>query len=331
MDFDLHGSDKPPKRGSPDSFGYDDHSPNSDDLLKQPHHKMNTSDDFEHIHSDKLLDTDYDLLNNSSVNAPPPTKQPLQQQNLIDDFPFSSSAHHKAATMDFMQAERGGLPEVQKTEVFSSPFNSAPSPPTNPRKNSGSLYDMEDNYMNPYASSNKSESVISSNKDVLKDIEEPELRTKTPDLFHDDIAPAVHKIEMQKIPDFSDEPVKPEKISPPAPVPAPRDESPIPHFVPEPIKSVKEPEPLKPEPLKPQPIIQETVKPVELPPQQKQHIERPKVEPPKKPEPKVEPPKIAEPKIEPAKKPEAAVRKTKQELTSAEEMFCRYGLGKLKF
>lgn len=312
MDFNLHGSDKPPKRGSPDSFGYDDHSPNTDDFLHQPHHKMNTSDDFEHIHSDKLLDTDYDLLGTSGVNAPQ-TTQSSKKQNLIDDFSFNDNgspnfgtpAHHKTATIDFMQAERGGPFDAPKVDSFSTAFNTAPPaavpPPSPPKKTSSLLEGIEDDYMNPYATSMKPEPIIPSEKDILKDIEEPEIRMKTPDLFYDEISPAIHQAEMQKIPDFGARPVKPVDPPPPAPTPARRDESPAPPLVSESVKRVEPVE--QPKKVEPKP---EPVKPVEQPK-------------------KIEP--IA-PKAEPAKKPEAAVRKTKEQLTSAEEIFCRFGLGK---
>lgn len=329
MDHDFHGtsSSKPLKRDSPDSLGYGDHSPNADDILRQPHHKMNTSDDFEHIHSDKLLDTDYDLLGSSSIHAPPATNKPSQAQNLIDDFSFNEGGsptfgtpiHHKTATTNFLEGERGGgLYSESNFDSFNSAFGTpavkpaAPAPampPPSPPKAAASLLDdIQDDYLNPYATGKKpDEFKLSDDELITQDIEQPKLRTKTPDLFHEQIAPVIHQQEIQKVPDFAARPKPPvdQPPPPPVPAPAPRDESPVPPIPrPEPVKAFEPPkkvEASKAELIKPEPV-------------------RP-----------VEPPKKVEPKMETVKKPEAAIRKTKEQITGAEEIFYRYGLGMCSF
>ena len=306
MDFDSHQSAGKPKETG--DIGLDDHSPNDDfSPLQQKHHGMSSSDDFEHINDD------YDLLGSSMVNAPAPVSAPSSgQQNLLDfslpdankdfgrdnDFDFNESPKlgttqdnspiasfgfdHKAATIDFMQAERNEAPPVVKSEPkFESAPSAAPTKPLPPTPeptttttSSSILDEIEDDYLNPYAASKSQERFISS-EDLLREpdlMKEPaEARNATPDFFE----PAKQHFE--------------EKVSA-APKPA-ASAPPATDFSPSVFK------------------LEEPIKPAEVP--------KPIV---------VEPSKVEE--IKPAKKPEPVSSKPKEQITAAEEIFCRIGLGK---
>lgn len=288
MDFDF-SSEKPKKEEY--QFGSHDHSLNADGLSPQGSQGLSTSDDFEHISGDKLLDTDYDLLGSSMINAPPAENlsSSTAKSNILDgfsftepkydDFGFDSSpkfgtpAHQKTSTIDFMQAERAEPPPLPKHAPL---IPSAPAP-------SSLLDEIEDDYLNPYATKKVSEPVAASKPWDNKDSDEEfDNRSHSPDPFQ-----KAHKTF------DSDAWAQPEAPPPIKPL--------------EPVKPVEKPvaKPLEPEviikPAPVQPVPKKEEKPVEIP--------KPKVE-----------------EVKPAKKPEP-INKSKEQLTTAEEMFCKIGLG----
>lgn len=193
MDFDWDQAAESPKKEETEKnkgklvSGFPDHSldmdtSGKDDFLHhhQPHMGPSASDDFEHIISgEKVLDTDEYLIGNSFVS--PPEISSRDSQNLLDGFSFTeakahddigfgSPAHQKTATIDFMQAERHFEPLIPKTEPISTP--------TAPPAASSILDEIEDDYLNPYATTKVQDKFISS-EDLLDDFKEP--RTQIPE------------------------------------------------------------------------------------------------------------------------------------------------------
>lgn len=170
-----------------------DHSPNKpthDDILTSAAKISIPADDFEHIGS--KIDAEYDLLDGgfktneaadllgdfkTHQDFPPPTRT-----DHVDVFDTLHKA--KESTMDFMAAERNHVPRMTA---------SPPAPPvqaevpTAPMK--ASIYDdLENDYLNPYASAKTNEKFISS-EDLLSDFKDvaAEARTHTPDFYKEPV------------------------------------------------------------------------------------------------------------------------------------------------
>lgn len=286
MDFDF-SSEEPKKSG----FGFSDHSPNNAGGISPPGLGLSSSDDFEHISGDKLLDNDYDLLGSSLINAPSTNfGTTSDKQNLLDGFSFTetakesdfgfdsspkfgSPAHQKTSTIDFMQAERNEPPPLP---------NEAPLKPSAPATVSSSLLDeIEDDYLNPYAAKKQSAPVASAqhwDKDSDDDFGK---RTPSPDPF------------VQTRTALDQQQSRAAAAPPPVSAPAPA------------------------KPLEPEVIIKPI--PVEAPKKQEKPIEVPK--------PKVEEVKPIK-KPEPAQKAASSSSSSSTAgLTAAEEIFCKIGLG----
>lgn len=180
-----------------------------------------------------------------------------------NDFDLLSSANKAAATIDFMAAERNGppakapVPAPIKPVVVAEPLAPSPVPiniqpilpepiaaavaPAQPESISAAplkptIYDeIENDYLNPYASTKNNEKFISS-EDLIGDFkdedDEPisivESRNKTPDLFKDTNASAslnaarTHDSDDDEIPAPAPKPIEPEVLIKPAPVEQPK-------------------------------------------------------------------------------------------------------------
>lgn len=301
MDFDFSAEET--KKDTRSGFGFNDHSPNTGGGISPPGYGTSGSDDFEHISSDKLLDTDYDLLGSSMINAPSTNlsggRDAADKQNLLDGFSFTESkqdsdfgfdsspkfgspAHQKASTIDFMKAERSEPPPL-------------PSQPPNLQKKSSLLDDIEDDYMNPYATKKTADPLLTSSwqRDADADADDDfgGKRTPSPDPFVQ-TRNAVEQLQQREQ----------EPVVKPAPVVAPV--RPVEVAPVAPVKPILEPEVIKP-----------VVKPVEEP----KKIEKP-----------VE---VVKPAAAVFKKPDTpkASSSSSAGLTTVEELFCNIGLGEYIF
>lgn len=178
-----------------------DHSPNKipthDDFLSSAAKISNPADDFEHIGS--KIDSEYDLLDGgfnhgfrtnetaadllgdfkSNADFLPPTK--TDNADVFDAFNKT-----KESTLDFMAAERSHVPRMNASPP-APPVPIQAEVPTAPMKTS--IYDdLENDYLNPYASTKSNEKFISS-EDLLSDFKEvaAEARTNTPDFFKEPV------------------------------------------------------------------------------------------------------------------------------------------------
>lgn len=182
---------------SGDNFGKKDHSPNKipthDDILSSAAKISNPADDFEHIGS--KIDSEYDLLDTGFTHS---SKSNETAADLLSDFKsnkdvlqpmksdnfdmFDSFNKAKESTMDFMAAERSHVPRMMASPPAPPVHTDLPSAPI-PMKTS--IYDdLENDYLNPYASTKDSEKSISS-EDLLSDFKDvaADIRTNTPDFF----------------------------------------------------------------------------------------------------------------------------------------------------
>ncbi|XP_037025302.1 reticulon-1 isoform X1 [Bradysia coprophila] len=206
-----------------------DHSPNKipthDDFLSSAAKISNPADDFEHIGS--KIDAEYDLLDGGFNHG---YKTNETAADLLGDFksnippavntdhvdPFDSFNKTKESTMDFMAAERNHVPRMNA---------SPPAPPVVPVEVPSapmktSIYDeLENDYLNPYASTKNNEKFISS-EDLLSDFKDvaAEARTITPDFFKE----PVESFDKPKVVVLPVQPVIPKPVQvTPAPVPKP--------------------------------------------------------------------------------------------------------------
>lgn len=230
----------------------------------------NSSDDFEHIIHDKI-DSDFDLLGGPPPTSSSPFSLPSDSSptdlsstlgggsdnNKFDDFAsfgtpkkanefdLLSSANKTAATIDFMAAERNGPPAKAPSQIpiipaDDKPLDSiVPEPKAEPASaTSGgaplkpTIYDeIQNDYLNPYASAKNNEKFISS-EDLIGDFkdedDEPtsiiETRNKTPDLFKDTASLVSHTQDRDydDIPTPAPKPIEPEVVIKPAPVEPPK-------------------------------------------------------------------------------------------------------------
>lgn len=175
MDFDSHVSEF-----TDDVRAKKDHSP---------------SNDFEHIGS--KIDSEFDLLD-SGINDAIKSNESNAGSNqtaadLLSDFKsnadfmphtkadnfdmFDVLSKSKEATLDFMASERSHIPPRMNASPPAPPVSSAI--PSAPMKTS--IYDdIENDYLNPYASAKNNEKFISS-EDLLTDFKD--VRSKTPEYF----------------------------------------------------------------------------------------------------------------------------------------------------
>lgn len=228
MDFDSQfASDL-----SGDNLGKKDHSPNKipthDDILSSAAKISNSADDFEHIGS--KIDSEYDLLDGGFNHA---FKSNETAADLLSDFKtnqdflpptkndnidaFDSFNKAKESTMDFMAAERSHVPRMNASPP--APPVQAEAPPSAPMK--ASIYDdLENDYLNPYASTKSNEKFISS-EDLLSDFKdvaaEADARTNTPDFFKE----PVEIFDKPKETVLQAQPIipKPVQVAPPVPKP----------------------------------------------------------------------------------------------------------------
>lgn len=170
-----------------------DHSPSKipthDDILSSNVKISSPADDFEHIGS--KIDSEYDLLDGGFNDA---FKSNPTAVDLLDDFKgnklpstkadnidiFDSFNKAKESTLDFMAAERSLGPRMNASPPAPPVQTELPSAPLKT-----SIYDeLENDYLNPYASTKANEKFISS-EDLLSDFKEvvAEARTNTPDFF----------------------------------------------------------------------------------------------------------------------------------------------------
>lgn len=177
-----------------------DHSPSNiqthDDILSSAAKISIPADDFEHIGS--KIDSEYDDLLDGGFNDPFKSNQTAA--DLLGDFKsnkdflpsmksdnndmFDSFNKTKESTMDFMAAERSHVPRMN-TSPPAPPFQT--ELPSAPMKTS--IYDdLENDYLNPYASAKTNEKFISS-EDLLSDFKDmaAEARTKTPDFIKEPV------------------------------------------------------------------------------------------------------------------------------------------------
>lgn len=222
-----------------------DHSPNKipthDDFLSSAAKISNSADDFEHIGS--KIDAEYDLLD-GGFNQGYKTNE--KAADLLGEFksnvpaatknvdPFDSFSNKKESTMDFMAAERNHVPRMNASPP-APPVVPAEVPPA-PLKTS--IYDeLENDYLNPYASTKNNEKFISS-EDLLsdfKDVAADTARTHTPDFFKE----PEETFDKPKETVVLAQPIipKPVPVDVPAPKPAPVDvpaPKPVPAVVPAP-------------------------------------------------------------------------------------------------
>lgn len=306
MDFDF--SSEEPKKETHTGFGFTDHSPNSPQGIG-----MSLSDDFEHISGDKLLDTDYDLLGSSMINAPAANQSGSgDKQNILDGFSFTepkqsdfdydsspkfgSPAHQKASTIDFMHAERNQPPPLPKDV----PVKTNVPPVTS----SSWLEDIEDDYLNSFAAKKTVEPVKPPSNvwDKDSDDEYGGKRTPSPDPF----------VQPRKV-------VQPVLAEPSAPVTAPSAPVLTPAPVPTPVQVQAPIQPPIQAPTQAPPPVPVSVPSKPLEPSPVKPVEVPKKE---------EKPKVEE--VKPITKPQPVARanpSTSTGLTTAEEIFCKLGLG----
>lgn len=201
-----------------------DHSPNKipihDDFLSSAAKISNPADDFEHIGS--KIDSEYDLLDGGFNHG---FKTNETTADLLGDFKsmkadnvdlFDSFSKTKESTMDFMTAERNHVPRMNAAPP-APPIQTETPPPIAPMKTS--IYDdLENDYLNPYASAKSNEKFISS-EDLLTDFKDvaAEARTNTPDFFKE----PVESFDKPKETVLQAQPIipKPVQVAPPAPKP----------------------------------------------------------------------------------------------------------------
>lgn len=202
-----------------------DHSPNQipthDDILSSA--AKISADDFEHIGS--KIDAEYDLLDGGFKNE---LKSNETAADLLSDFKvdkdflppaksdnvdvFDSFNKTKESTMDFMAAERSHVPRMNASPPAPPVQAEIPSAPLKT-----SIYDdLENDYLNPYASTITNEKFISS-EDLLSDFKEvaAEARTNTPDFFKEPL----ESFEKPKEIVLQAQPIipKPVQVAPPVP------------------------------------------------------------------------------------------------------------------
>jgi len=196
MDFDSQFSSD----FSGDKHAKKDHSPSNisthDDILSSAAKISIPADDFEHIGS--KIDSEYDDLLDGGFNEPFKSNQ--TGADLLADFTankdflpsmktdnndmFDSFNKTKESTMDFMAAERSHVPRMNTSPPAPPVQTELPSAPMKT-----SIYDdLENDYLNPYASTKTNEKFISS-EDLLSDFKDvaAEARTKTPDFYKEPV------------------------------------------------------------------------------------------------------------------------------------------------
>lgn len=207
-----------------------DHSPNKipthDDILSSATKISNSADDFEHIGS--KIDSEFDLLDggfNRAFKSNETADDLLGDFKANKDFPpplksdnvdaFDSFNKAKESTMDFMAAERSHIPRMNASPPAPPVQAEVPSAPMK-----ASIYDdLENDYLNPYASTKNNEKFISS-EDLLSDFKEvaAEARSNTPDFFKEPVE-SFHSEPKETV--IQAQPIipKPIQVTPPAPKP----------------------------------------------------------------------------------------------------------------
>lgn len=288
----------------------DDHSPIDAFGSGEPFTTGRVSaDDFEHITDEHKLDSDFVVPAPTTTTASADVhkthdKEPVHFDDVYTDVKhdvedlFGSHGHKAKSTVDFMAAERS--------------FMSAPPPPVPEPKKVASIYDeIEDDYLNPYASTaalpaaaQKNTEQFISSEDLLGDFKESEgSRSETPELIKE-------SFEKKEEPSSwaAQKPVEPEEEKPIVkPIVEERVEEPtkieaVP-IVAVPIVAAPAPVVKQPEITKPEPKVVEVVE---------------------QPKPVVKAPEVKAPAVVPA--PVAPAKKPTEQMIAAEEIFCKIGL-----